>query len=222
MRRFALLCVTTLALTACGQKSAEAPQATTTQPAQTANAAPSAFPDLFQASYRADAAITRHDGSTMPITMVRSGHKVRMEMTTGEGKQVFIMDSDKGESLMIMDRGGRQMAMRSESSSTEDITSQWQGELTQSAHAVGPCSAAGETGTEWERQDQSGDTGSACVTGDGIILRATKNGRTVWETTRVQRGPQDAAQFAAPPGVRVMNLGPGAAAALQRLQGKSH
>ena len=44
------------------------------------------------------------------------------------------------------------------------------------------------------------------VTDDGIILRAREGERTVWETTSVQRGPQDASLFTLPPGVQVMDL----------------
>jgi hypothetical protein len=47
---------------------------------------------------------------------------------------------------------------------------------------------------------------TACVTADGIILRAKEGDRIVWETTAISRGPQDAALFALPAGVKVVDV----------------
>jgi len=64
---------------------------------------------------------------------------------------------------------------------------------------------AGENGAEWTREE-NGAPQTACVTSDGIILRATEGGQTVWETTSVQRGPQSADLFTLPAGVQVIDL----------------
>ncbi|HVY86988.1 MAG TPA: hypothetical protein VG943_17780 [Caulobacterales bacterium] len=218
MRRLALVSLLALALSACGQNAQK--QAAAPAPTPPAASLASAFPDLFQANYRVEANLTHRDGAATPIVLIRAGQKTRVEMANDAGPVVMIMNGDGGDALMIINRAGQRMALRMNSPSFEDVAAEWRDRTATNAHAVGPCSAAGENGTEWERQDQSGDTGSVCVTNDGIILRATKNGRTVWETTRVQRGPQDAALFAAPPGVRVMQLGAGAQAMLERMQAK--
>ncbi len=65
----------------------------------------------------------------------------------------------------------------------------------------------GESGVEWTANDQDGGPKTACVTNDGIILKATENGVTTWETSRVQRGAQAADLFLVPEGVQVMDLG---------------
>jgi hypothetical protein len=83
----------------------------------------------------------------------------------------------------------------------------WQGELAQDATRTGTCSVAGETGDEWTKTTETEGTDTVCVTNDGIILRATDDGRVVWETTSVQRGAQAANLFTLPEGVQVMDLG---------------
>ena len=70
---------------------------------------------------------------------------------------------------------------------------------------VGPCTVGAELGSEWSRVEGE-TTSTGCVTQDGIILRATTNGQTTWETTSISRGPQDAALFTMPAGVQVMDL----------------
>jgi hypothetical protein len=80
----------------------------------------------------------------------------------------------------------------------------------------GPCASAGENGSEWTSTRTAADSTTssapaephtACVTNDGVILQVKDGDRVVWQTTRVQRGPQDASLFVIPPGVQVMDLG---------------
>lgn len=72
----------------------------------------------------------------------------------------------------------------------------------------GTATVAGLTCTIWAMQD--GDrTGRACVTGDGVMLRAegTSQGRTGgMEATQVNYGPQDPARFQRPQGYQAMQL----------------
>ncbi len=68
-------------------------------------------------------------------------------------------------------------------------------------------------------------TGTACVTADGVVLRASghdRKGRTAsLVATTVQYGPQAGALFSPPANVHRITIapGPGAAAVLQRLRG---
>jgi hypothetical protein len=68
-------------------------------------------------------------------------------------------------------------------------------------------------------------TGTACVTADGVVLRASghdRKGRTgSLVATRVQYEPQDGALFLPPPNVHRITIagGPAAAAVLNRLRG---
>jgi hypothetical protein len=84
---------------------------------------------------------------------------------------------------------------------------EWQGDLAQNATRTGTCTVAGETGAEWTKTTPEDGTDTVCVTEDGIILRATDDGRVAWETTSVQRGAQSAELFTLPEGVEAMDLG---------------
>jgi hypothetical protein len=169
------------------------------------------FPDLSSGSYRAEATIYGSDGETMPVVMIRDGRKQRMEMTTAEGQTIMIVNPDTGEDYVISNVGGQQMAMRisQENSPVSDPAAEWSGEMAANATRTGTCSVAGENGVEWTRAaaEDGDEANSACVTNDGIILRAKEGERTVWETTSVQRGAQSADLFTLPAGVQVMDLG---------------
>jgi hypothetical protein len=166
------------------------------------------FPDLTRGSYRAEATITNPDGSTMPVVMIRDGQKQRMEFNSPQGASVFIANAETGEAFSISTMGGQTVAMRlsgGEGNQFTDPAKGWSGELASTATRTGACSVAGQSGAEWTRV-QEGVNNTVCVTDDGIILRAREGERTVWETTSVQRGPQDASLFTLPPGVQVMDL----------------
>jgi hypothetical protein len=170
------------------------------------NAAPSVsdvFPNLTSASFRAEANITR-EGQTLPVVMIRDGQKLRMEISAPQGQSTIITNGETGESFIIATAMGQTHAMRLQQQDNEDPTADWQGELA-TATRTGSCSAAGENGAEWTR-DENGTPHTACVTSDGIILRAAEGGQTVWETTSVQRGPQAADLFVLPAGVQVIDL----------------
>lgn len=165
------------------------------------------FPDLTRTAYRADASIT-HEGASTPVVMIRDGRKMRMEINAPQGASTIITNGDSGESFILSNAGGQMMAIRATGAEqVSNPTEEWQGDLAQNATRTGTCSVAGENGAEWTKTTEADGTDTVCVTDDGIILRATDDGRVVWETTRVQRGPQDAALFELPPGVQVMDLG---------------
>ena len=162
------------------------------------------FPNLFQASYRAEATITHPDsGQTMPVVIIRSGQKVRMEMNGPQGAMVVVHNPEADQTFSIVNTGGRQMALQMNSDDVSDPNQGWTSEA--GTTFVGPCSVGGESGSEWSRVEGE-TTSTGCVTQDGIILRATTNGQTTWETTSIGRGPQDAALFTLPAGVQVMDL----------------
>ncbi len=165
------------------------------------------FPDLTSGSYRAEATTYTENGETMPVVMIRSGNKLRMEVSSAEGDMAIVNDGDSGESFVLMTQGGRTMAMRAPPTSYTNPAETWNAELASTATRTGSCSVAGEGGSEWTRTEETGEVSSACVTDDGIILRAQEGDRVTWETTSVQRGPQSADLFVLPPGVQVMDLG---------------
>ncbi|MBL8544868.1 MAG: hypothetical protein JNL81_00295 [Hyphomonadaceae bacterium] len=201
MRRLVVALVSVCALAACGQGAEQ----------QNADAGGGAggglFPDLHTASYRAEATLSNQEGESIPVVMVRDGQKIRMEMTTQGVGSTFITNGETGETFLLTNQGGRQMAIRASGMNEVDPADAWQGELAQTATRTGSCSVAGENGAEWTKTTAEDGTDSVCVTEDGIILRATDDGRVVWETTSVQRGPQSAELFALPAGVEATDLG---------------
>lgn len=182
----------------------------------------SAFPNLTGASYRAEGTI-QAQGQTLPIVMIRSGDKMRMEVASPQGQSIIVTNGDSGESFILTNAGGRQMAMRltGDNDSFEDPAAGWGQDVAANATRTGSCSAAGESGAEWTRTDEDGATSTACVTSDGVILQATRDGQAVWQTNSVQRGPQSADLFALPPGVEMLDLNniPGLAEAIERAKG---
>jgi len=217
MRAVALALLSAAALAACNP-SAPGGGGGEEGGAASSQADSDVFPNLANASYRAEATITDDNGRSMPIVMIRSGGMQRMEMSTSEGQSTVITNGETGEAFMITTAAGQTMAMRmSGMNQVSNPADAWSGELAATAVPGGPCTAAGVTGREWNRVE-NGVAKAACVTGDGILLRATDGDRTVWETTRVERGPQSADLFVLPEGVRVVDLGNmgGVADALQR------
>jgi hypothetical protein len=172
------------------------------------------FPNLNNASYRAEATAYGSDGEAIPTVMMRSGNKMRMEMAAPQGQMAMVNNGDSGESFVLMTQGGRTMAISATQASYEDPMAEWNADISATATQAGTCSVAGESGTQWT-QLENDTQNTACVTGDGIILRAMEGDRVTWETTSVQRGPQAPALFELPEGVEVMDLGamvPGAGA----------
>ena len=205
MRALAIALISALALAACGQSGT----GTETGEGASAGAGGGLFPNLFSASYRAEANMIGEDGQTVPLVMIRSGQKLRMEINAEGGATTIITDVEAGESYVITTAQGRTVAFRASGMDQQftDPAQSWGGEISANATRTGDCSVAGETGAEWTKTTAEDGSDTVCVTQDGIILRATDDGRTVWETTQVQRGPQSAALFELPEGVQVMDLG---------------
>lgn len=214
VRSAALILVSALALAACNPN---APSGGGTASNSAAPSASGGFPNLSNASYRAEGTMNPGNSQPIPVVMVRSGQKSRMEMNRPEGQMVMISDLETHDAYQIVSRGGRTlMAMHMDLSGTEaaNPTARWQGQ-TSGVTRTGPCSAAGESGTSWTRMPQPDEQVagqpakpmSACVTSDGILLWTKSGDDITWQTTRVTRGPQDPAQFTVPAGVHVQEMG---------------
>ncbi|MBV9812452.1 MAG: hypothetical protein JO326_06860 [Acetobacteraceae bacterium] len=63
----------------------------------------------------------------------------------------------------------------------------------------GPATVAGVACTEWETVDAAGRPALACLTEDGVLLRAQAGGQTLVEARSVHYGPIDKGVFAIPP-----------------------
>jgi hypothetical protein len=177
------------------------------------------FPDLNGASYRAEATIQGPEGSPIPVVMIRSGAKMRMEIASPQGDVAVVSNGEGGENFVLMTRDGQTVAMDMSAIDYSNPAEQWGAEYAATATRTGTCSVAGETGSEWSRTAEDGTTNTTCVTNDGIILQATEDGRTTWETTSVQRGVQSADLFVLPAGVQVMDMSAIAGAAASAAAG---
>jgi len=75
------------------------------------------------------------------------------------------------------------------------------------ARSTGRCEVAGENGHEWtpRQAPAPGVERTACITDDGIVLRVSDSGATLWEATSLQRGDQDATLFGVPAGYQLID-----------------
>jgi hypothetical protein len=72
---------------------------------------------------------------------------------------------------------------------------------------LGRRSIAGIACTDWQIERRDGKGGTACLTPDGVLLRAQQTGRReVLEATQVRYGPQDPARFQLPQGYPQLQL----------------
>jgi hypothetical protein len=131
---------------------------------------------------------------------------MRMEFSTDQGRMIQVYDPDAQTAYTVIP--AQRTAMRITLDQVRKSPDDAWASLAQEARAstTGPCRVAGENGMGWTTTDDGGAIRTACVTSDGIILRATDGDRVVWETTRVQRGPQDASLFSVPAGYRIVDL----------------
>ncbi|MGE0045328.1 MAG: DUF4412 domain-containing protein [Hyphomonadaceae bacterium] len=199
MRKIGLaLAAGALLLAGCGQSGQTGQQ-------QQAGAG-GAFPQLFQASYRQEIQMTS-EGRTGAMVMVRSGQNTRMEFTGDQGEMIMIVNPEAQEAYTIMpaQRRAMRVPLTQITQTPESLWTQSANDTAAAVTRVGPCNVAGESGNEWQRVDESG-THRGCVTNDGILLRATNGEEVVWETTSLQRGPQDPALFGPPAGYQVTDL----------------
>lgn len=89
----------------------------------------------------------------------------------------------------------------------QPLETAWAALGAENARSTGRCEVAGESGREWTPREAPapGVERTACITDDGIVLRVSESGRTLWEATSLQRGDQDAALFGVPPGYQLID-----------------
>lgn len=89
----------------------------------------------------------------------------------------------------------------------QPLETAWAALGAENARSTGKCEVAGESGHEWtpRHAPAPGVERSACITDDGIVLRVSESGATLWEATSLQRGEQDAALFGVPAGYQLID-----------------
>lgn len=208
MRIAALAFVSLLALAACNPSTSTDSGA----PAAADDATP---PQASGVSFRQEATLTM-GGQSIAQVIYHDGAKIRTEMASPTGgTMISIVNSDAHEAISIMQIAGRTIATRTDLSQVQsggtgqslDIDAM-RAQMQARTHRVGSCSAGGESGSEWS-VDPPADvqappgTRTMCLTSDGIMIQMKMDGAVVFDTTSLQRGPQDASLFTVPPGVQV-------------------
>jgi hypothetical protein len=208
MRAAALAVISVVALAACSPSGGSASHGGASS--ASSGSASNGFPTGTGVSYKQEATMSIA-GQTIPEVFYHDGGKVRTEMSGAMGNTVMVVNNDTHEGFTVATMMGRTIATRmdlTQPQANQDQIAQMRAQMKNRAHQVGACSAAGENGTEWEMTPPAGTDTSAstqqrsmCLTSDGILLQMKMNGAVVFNTTSIQRGPQDASLFEPPAGV---------------------
>jgi len=90
----------------------------------------------------------------------------------------------------------------SDAMAPQPLETPWSALQSSGATNLGHCTVAGQRGSEWRASATAlaVEQRTACITPDGIVLRERESGKTIFEATLLQRGPQPAALFGVPAG----------------------
>lgn len=137
------------------------------------------------------------------MTMLWSAAQRLMRMNMPGGMGYMIADHQNQRGFMVMEPTRMIMDV------PMDQAAGYQRDLENARFTRGATmKIAGQDCTVWRYQGQ-GQGGEACITGDGVMLRASGNAQgqqgTI-EAINVTYGPQDAAQFRRPQGYQSMQL----------------
>ncbi len=154
------------------------------------------------ASYSGQMKITSTQAQTMYADIYAKPYKQRVEMNTEQGKMVSIVDmSSKNAYSYSPDLNGPMgnMAMKI---NFEDAMKQYGGHIEPADQPVriGMSSVAGQACTLYQAEDTT-----VCVTGDGIMMKATHSDGAM-EMTSLNRGYQQDSLFTLPADRQVMDL----------------
>lgn len=232
MRRFLLAVPAIALLSACGQKNEAADGADAAQADASGAAAdaqtqkpevemPAGFPKM-KATYRATYATNVDGEGPKEMTLEVAGEKkMRFEMPHFDAARAaagatMVGVFDETTSRYIMFAGGEGAAKAAVVMPFEenifDMFHAWQNEAGERPTKVGADSVAGLKCEVWElAADAEGEAASqACITRDGIILRAGDKGAATPDmiATKVDKGRIDPARFAVPAGYEIIDMGP--------------
>ena len=133
----------------------------------------------------------------------------RMRWSVATGK--LRVDPPSPSLYMIVDYKARQMiVVRPPERTVVDMDAAGPGLPVSAAGSfarLGVQQVAGLPCTDWQTLDTAGRTVVVCITGDGVMLRASQAGRVLLEATGVNYAVQDEAAFMAPDGFRHVKQG---------------
>ncbi|MBW8270956.1 hypothetical protein [Caldovatus aquaticus] len=148
-------------------------------------------------------------------------HSLRIAWLTAEGRVRLDLPAELGGVMLLDRRAQRAFLVMDQHRLVVELPSGGEfprlGELPPGARLTreGRDRVAGLPCTVWRYQDH-GRSGRACITEDGVLLRASGPGAAggagddgALEAVAVAYGPQDPASFRPPPGYRAMRAAPG-------------
>lgn len=140
----------------------------------------------------------------MTMSWLATQGLMRMDMPGGQG--FIVVNPQAGSGFMAMESMRMIMDLPAGAGGVDNFA-----RASQSARFTreGSDRVANTPCTNWRIEDR-GETGRACLTADGVTLRASsgggQSGRGAMEATRVTYGPQDASRFTRPQGYQVMQM----------------
>jgi len=146
-------------------------------------------------------------GGEMRMSWLAAQQLMRMDMPGGMGWMVMSMQGDAARGFMVMAQ--QRMVMDLPAAQASEARGMMP---SPSARFVreGTDRVANTPCTIWRVQDQ-GEAGRACITADGVTLRAEQVGRpdARMEAIAVVYGAQDATRFQRPQGYQTFQMPPG-------------
>ncbi len=143
-------------------------------------------------------------GMAQPI---QDGPKLTQRMRWSVANGRLRVDPPAQDLYMIVDYRGRHMAVvRPSDRAVLDMDASGPGlpGAPSDGHFArrGEDQIAGLPCTNWQTLDAAGVTAVVCLTTDGVMLRASRNGQVLLEATSVSYAPQDPGAFEPPAGFR--------------------
>ena len=144
----------------------------------------------------------------MTTVMRHHGGKMRIDVDNVGMKGYLLMERNGKVATMIMEPApGTKMAMEIDlsqaSAANAGPTDLWN----MKGVRIGTDRILGES-CDWWQAENNGKKSKACVTPDGIPLKAvdSQSNEAMWEVVRLERRPQDPALFVVPPDAQRMQM----------------
>ncbi len=149
-------------------------------------------------------------GQAQGMTTVMRHHsgKMRVDVDNMGMKGYMLMERNGKVATMVMEPApGTKMAMEIDLSQASAANSGPTDLWNMKGERIGTDRILGES-CDWWLAEHNGKKSKACVTPDGIPLKAVdgQTNEAMWEVVRLERRPQDAALFVVPPDAQRMQM----------------
>lgn len=143
------------------------------------------------------------------VTVMRhKGGKMRVDVDNMGMKGFMLMERNAKTAIMVMEPSpGMKMAMEIDLNQASAANSGPMDMWNMKGMRVGTDRILGES-CDWWQTEHEGKSSKACVTPDGIPLKAVdaKTNEAMWEVVRLERRTQDAALFVVPADAQRMQM----------------